>query len=314
MGDRARQKQERAINDVAVHGGMSRPALACHLARELKGWSTSMSTHHGSDEIRKEIEVTKAHMGNTLAELESRLLPVRLAQQARDAAVDRAEHLAQEAQEAAQGVSASLRELIQNSPAAASLFSIGLDWLRAQVQRAGTELGQAQKHTGDAVQHAREGAEQAKGSFLEMLGTSPEFKALLALGLSAPLWRSLVSGKTGDERPGDHLAAMVQNASDQMRQLGEHLRQGSDQPQAWAREMLQQNPLAVAALVLAVGALIGLVLPPTEAEGRLLGDVRERILQEVQHGLRIVALEGLLVVLGTQLPTTDRETSTPAQT
>src|SRR5260221_3649027 len=124
MGDRARQKQERAINDVAVHGGMSRPALACHLARELKGWSTSMSTHHGSDEIRKEIEATKAHMGNTLAELESRLLPVRLAQQTRDAAVDRSEHLAHEAQEEAPAVTASVRECVQNSPAAASLSRI----------------------------------------------------------------------------------------------------------------------------------------------------------------------------------------------
>src|SRR5260221_1088726 len=110
MGDRARQKQERAINDVAVHGGMSRPALACHLARELKGWSTSMSTHHGSDEIRKEIEVTKAHMGNTLAELESKLLPVRLAHQAPDAAGDLAQHLSQEAHTTGPGVNAAHRD------------------------------------------------------------------------------------------------------------------------------------------------------------------------------------------------------------
>jgi Protein of unknown function (DUF3618) len=280
-----------------------------------------MATYHSSDEIRKEIELTKAHMGTTLAELESQLLPIRLAQQARDAAVDRAGHLAQEAQEAAQGVSVSLRDLLQKSPAAASLLSVGLDWLRAQVQRAGTELGQAgtelgqaQKHTGDAVEHAREGAAQAKGSFLEMLSTSPELKALLALALSAPLWRPLRPGKKSGERPADHLAATAQRASEQMRQLGEHLREGTDQPQAWAREMLQQNPLAVAALVLALGALIGLVLPPTEAEGRLLGELRERVLQEVQDALRIAALEGLLVVLGTQLPTMSQDTSTPAPT
>jgi hypothetical protein len=291
--------------------------MACQLARELKGWSTSMPTHHGSDEIRKQIELTKAHMGSTLAELESRLLPIQLAQQARDAvnaAVDRAGHLAQGAQGAAQGVSGSFSDLIQNAPFAASLLRVGIDWLQAQVQRAGAELGQAHNLPDNAVQHAREGAEQAKRSILEMLDTRPEFNALLTLGLSASLWHALVSGNKGDERFGGHLATMVQKAGDQMRRLGEDLRQGTDQPQAWAREMLQQNPLAVAALVLAMGALFGLLLPPTEAEGRLLGDIREQVLQEVKQSLRIAALEGLLVVLGSQLPSTNRETSTPAQT
>jgi ElaB/YqjD/DUF883 family membrane-anchored ribosome-binding protein len=47
-------------------------------------------------------------------------------------------------------------------------------------------------------------------------------------------------------------------------------------------EYLEENPLALGAFAVAVGAAVGLAIPSTRYEGRLMGDARENLMQRAQ--------------------------------
>lgn len=47
-------------------------------------------------------------------------------------------------------------------------------------------------------------------------------------------------------------------------------------------EVLEENPLALGAVAMAVGAAVGFAIPSTNYEGRLMGDAREQLMQRAQ--------------------------------
>ena len=47
-------------------------------------------------------------------------------------------------------------------------------------------------------------------------------------------------------------------------------------------EYLEENPLALGAVAIAVGAAVGLAIPSTNYEGRLMGDAREKLMERAQ--------------------------------
>lgn len=58
------------------------------------------------------------------------------------------------------------------------------------------------------------------------------------------------------------------------------------------QHMLEENPLALGAMGVAVGALLGGLLPSTEAEDRWMGDLRERAGQGVRQEARAITEPG----------------------
>lgn len=50
--------------------------------------------------------------------------------------------------------------------------------------------------------------------------------------------------------------------------------------------MLEDNPVALGALGIAAGALLGAILPSTESEDRWMGDMRDRVAEDFKTGAR----------------------------
>jgi hypothetical protein len=50
--------------------------------------------------------------------------------------------------------------------------------------------------------------------------------------------------------------------------------------------LIHEQPLMLGALGLAAGVIIGAILPATEQEGRMLGDVRDKIMKEAAQKSR----------------------------
>lgn len=71
-------------------------------------------------------------------------------------------------------------------------------------------------------------------------------------------------------------------AYDQAGNLGTQARQAAHWAQDTYEEQLQQNPLAIGAVALALGAIVGLALPSTEIEGQYMGEARENLIQKAQ--------------------------------
>ena len=62
------------------------------------------------------------------------------------------------------------------------------------------------------------------------------------------------------------------------RQIGQYSRQATTQLQYW----MEHNPLAVGAVAMAVGAAVGLALPETRREQELMGDARDRVVDNAK--------------------------------
>lgn len=88
-----------------------------------------------------------------------------------------------------------------------------------------------------------------------------------------------LGGKTEDMK---HRASdKAHQASESMRQRTDHLKQsGREQAQKVSQgfnHMLEEQPLALGAIGVALGALLGASLPPTRQEDRMMGEARDRI-------------------------------------
>jgi hypothetical protein len=66
----------------------------------------------------------------------------------------------------------------------------------------------------------------------------------------------------------------------------ESARQGIEHAQERMQRMLDEQPLMLGALGLAAGALIGALLPSTETEDRLAGDIRKKAVRKVAQSTR----------------------------
>src|SRR5690606_25868749 len=84
------------------------------------------------------------------------------------------------------------------------------------------------------------------------------------------LRKSATDMKTQLNQGADHLKHQAQHAADSLRHQGERAKVGFT-------HMLEQQPLALGALGIALGALIGGALPPTRQEDKLLGKTRDHL-------------------------------------
>ncbi len=73
-----------------------------------------------------------------------------------------------------------------------------------------------------------------------------------------------------------------QGANELMTRAYDRAGEFSDQARAVYDQYIDENPLAVGALAIAVGAVVGLAIPSTRYEGELLGDYRDDLIEKAQ--------------------------------
>ena len=67
---------------------------------------------------------------------------------------------------------------------------------------------------------------------------------------------------------------------------GEQVQHLTRRAQTQYEQTLEENPLAIGAIALALGAVVGLAIPSTQYENQLLGDTRENLVQSVEEAAR----------------------------
>ena len=89
-----------------------------------------------------------------------------------------------------------------------------------------------------------------------------------------------VSSAAGSAYEG--VGSVAGKAYQQVGNLGTGVKQAANWTQETYSGQLEENPLAVGAVALALGAVIGLALPSTEIEGQYLGEARQNLIQQAQ--------------------------------
>ncbi len=237
-----------------------------------------------AEEIRSSIAQTREQMSEALDAIQEKLRPQAVATQAQTLA-----------QDMAQSAIGAVRDHVHPQAIA------------EQVSEVVREV--ASRSVSTMANSAQDAAKNVGSSLLDKARQNPIPLALIGLGVGlfvaqAPLRRAQgqvaqvaqqAQGTAGQiaERAQDTTGQLVAQAQDaagqvvdqaraQASQLGAQVGQQAAQAGTWLQDALHANPLAVGATALAVGAIIGLMLPETPQEHQLMGKTRDALVERVQ--------------------------------
>lgn len=216
------------------------------------------------------IEVTKYAIDEAKAAVRE------LADQAKTAVrastVGRIEEMATYTRNTAQAAQTDLLSLIKQNPVPAALAAVGLGWLWSH--RSGSSYGSG----------------YGSGSYGDW-DTSPRYiagnYASESGGTDVTGQARQMAGQVMDQM--HERAGIIQEKAGQIQeQAGQipgqiPMRAGQMQQQAqgfW--QMLESNPIAMGALGVVAGGIVGMMLPETDQEQRLLGETRDQVVGSVQ--------------------------------
>jgi Protein of unknown function (DUF3618) len=227
-----------------------------------------------AERIVLEIEETRSEMGATIDEIGHRLQPQNIANEAkekiREATVGRVERIVDDAGQTAQRTGNTLMETIRQNPVPAALAGLGVGWLALKMRdqsssgyRTGNGYryydygrpGQTYGNTAqgdDPIERVRDIADSATGR---------------AQQVGSDVQRAAQSAAEGTQEKFQQAQWQAQSAlSDAQRQVD----------RTW-----NENPLALGALALGVGAAVALAIPETQKERELMGEQRDKLVEKV---------------------------------
>lgn len=283
--------------------------------------STRYDTNPGSksaDEVEREVKASRAEVEQTLDEIQQRLSPGQLFDQAVNYMRGSGGN------EFLQNLGATVRD----NPVPVVLMGTGLAWLMLSSRRSGTgreyegdylgDYAEGQYGAGDYpagyypasdyrreydeggdlgdsplddVQRARrtaqdrgEGGHDAPGLAESVAETARSWGA--EAGATAQQWSAGARSAVADA--GERARRLGADARERLGDTGAYLRHGARGARARAGrygrraqrgffDMLQEQPLVLGAVGLAVGAAVGAALPTTETEDEWLGDARDQM-------------------------------------
>ncbi len=202
--------------------------------------------------IERNIDETRADVRATLAALERKLSVDRLMELTLGRVRDRGGEFA-----------SNLSDAAAQNPIPLVLTTIGLGWMMLATRRNGSSgsSGRSTASMPDRAARVKNKVMSAADRVGEQVHGTVE-SSREALGHAADSMRGTAS------RAAQITRSQMQTA-----------REGVEHAQERMQTMLDEQPLLLGALGLAAGVLIGALLPRTEAEDRLLGDVRKKAVQ-----------------------------------
>jgi hypothetical protein len=210
--------------------------------------SVEPKTDQGIRQLRTEISENQAQLQETVAEIQERLSPAHLKEQAttavRDATVGKVQDMMNRAGETAGQMRRTTRQAAEHvasdvgsNPLPYALIAIGASWLLASRQR-------RRRWDSDEPEQDRNGLDRADSS-------------------SNSAWEIGV----GDWQRG---------VRDRARDIGSTARGRFE-------TMLHDNPLVLGVAAMATGAIVAAALPATELEQRYMGEVSETIVESAKE-------------------------------
>jgi hypothetical protein len=220
--------------------------------RELTG-AEEARRRPTADQLRAEIERTRAEMDVTVDAIGAKLKPARIAHEGWEAVKSRSERGAMQ-----------LIRMARENPIPAALVGAGVTFLVVRrAQRSGAAAG-ARRAMGTAVEGARQGASRVGG----------------AVGQAA----HRVSDAAG--QAGEKVGALAGTVKEQAVGLGQRARHGARHAGEGFWDLVQRRPLLAGVATVAAGALVGLAIPASRREDELMGGRRDELFEDARDAGR----------------------------
>lgn len=248
--------------------------------------------------IKREIEQTRVEMSETIGEIQDRLRPDHLLQQAKDGVreaatgkvkniMNSASETAYDAAQRARGYGNHLAWYAKEHPIRIAVTAGVIAWwmLRGRGRDAQQWYGESdtswdyddyesmEPSLRDRVSGAASNARQAVGEYAST--------AKQAVGQYASSARETVGEYASSAR--ETVNEYAQSAASSARKASSQVRSAASTATTTVDDFVRENPLAVGAFALAVGAAIGLAVRATEYEDRAMGATRDEAVAKARH-------------------------------
>jgi ElaB/YqjD/DUF883 family membrane-anchored ribosome-binding protein len=233
-----------------------------------------------SEQLEREAEATRAQIAATLDELRGRLTTGQMVDQ-----------LVGYARESGGGEFVrNLGRQVVGNPLPVTLVGAGLAWLMMAGRRAGADGAGGHFATGSDTGEAGARAGERAADAADRLSTMGQAAQDAASDTMADIHQRVGEAGAGLQETANAAGAALRGtASTAYDAAAERSRQGADAVARGARSMregaatggknvmtfLQEQPLVLAGIGLAIGALLGTSLPSTEVEDKLMGDASD---------------------------------------
>jgi ElaB/YqjD/DUF883 family membrane-anchored ribosome-binding protein len=213
-----------------------------------------------AEELERDLKRIRSQMDHTLNLIEDRLSPHRL--------IDRAlDHL-----HGGPGLFASnLGRTIRRHPVPTAMFAAGLAWLL--LAERGDKIERPYRRSGGdrAPYHLREAS--------SLSGTSPPPQSHFEgeENMSGN-WDQSRGNRRGLQ---DRFSSTLEDTRDRIGQVGSIAQHQVDRARTGFEQMLEEQPLVLGAVAIALGAVLGATLPTTRIENRYLGPSRDNLQDRV---------------------------------
>lgn len=236
------------------------------------------------DTLVREIEATRADVGDTLDALQAKLSPGQMLDQALGLVREHGGEFAR-----------NLGTTAKQNPIPLILTGVGLVWMMASQSSSGREprghayaAGGRRDFSGSEYGTAEYGLDTDESAFGAEGSWSGEESS--APGMGERLRHTAESARAGLESARSGLSRVRHRASGGASALYEgagHMSESARHQMYRAREsfssLVEEQPLLLGVLGLALGAAVGAMLPETEAEDRLLGEKRDEALRRARE-------------------------------
>lgn len=227
---------------------------------------------------RMQIERTRANMSETTDAIQDRLSPENMKAQAkgkvRDATVGKAE-----------GAWFAMVDTVKQNPMPAVLTGIGLTWLFTSGRKQDSSRARHQERPYGAYGYYPPPYDEP--SHYEERGTSGSSageamgRAQDKAGETAGRARDKVEDTAGQAQ--DKAGQIAHRTQDQASRLQDQARHQAQRARGGLERMSRENPLAVGALAVGVGAALGLAIPETGKENEVMGEARDSFVEKTQE-------------------------------
>ena len=264
-----------------------------------------MSHHESADEIRADIEQTRERLGETVEALGAHLNPSLLKQRAKDrvreATIGRAKTMARNARDKAEESGRGLIGTLRDNPIPAAMIAGGIGWLLFSKRRerdtdnvaewdyhnslgatAGASTTQYEEET--TIDYSRQLPETARSE--RAVGSRARAASERVVSGARHAGESVASGA---RNAGETVASAARNAGEKVasgtsrvaHSIADHARSGGHK----VEETFEQNPMVLGAVAAAVGLAVGMTLPATEKESRIMGSKRDELMDKAKDAI-----------------------------
>ena len=224
------------------------------------------------EEIERQIADTRERMSRDIDELGERLSPDSLKRQAKEAITGKAHEVVSNVGAGARRTGFRMMDFIQENTSLVAAMGLGAVWLIQQRNR--SEI------SGDRMARFAYTGPERRGHGLTGRIADRAEDVRHAIGTAVGSATEGMSERAGELR--ERAEELGSDARARARELGHRAQDQTRRARSGLERLMEENPLAVAAGVAAIGLAAGLLVPETDQERRTLGPVRDDLAERAQ--------------------------------